>query len=310
MSKGLKITIIVIICLFVIIFIALALYTRSLAVNMVQHPMSERNEEGLWPPEKTPEDYGMDFKTVSVVTEDGFTLGGWYIPGENGATVMIQHGTPGSRQDGLYEADILNKAGFNVLLGSFRAHDESEGEKISFGYFEQADSKAWHHYLLNRDDIDPERIGIFGESMGGGTGILYCAADPGIGAIATGSAFGLTQEVVESFIWFETGLPKPIIPLLARFIVFWVELEANMDTRALDTAAVVAQVSPAPILIIHGGADDKIGPNIGRQLFEAAAEPKELLWIEDAGHVNFEEFSPEEYQVALVNFFSQYLLDH
>ena len=145
--------------------------------------------------------------------------------------------------------------------------------------------------------------------MGGGTGILYAAADPGINAIATGSAFGLTQEVVESFIWFETGLPKPIIPLLARFIVFWAELEANMDSKALDTEAVVAQISPVPIMIIHGGADDKIGPNIGRQLFEAAAEPKELVWIEEAGHVNFEEFQPEIYNEALINFFSQHLLD-
>ena len=309
MSTGLKITLIVFLFLFVVGFIGLALFTRSLAVDMIQNPISERNEEGIWPPEKTPENFGMEYETVSTVTEDGLTLGGWYVPGVNGATVMIQHGSPGGRQDGLYEADILNKAGFTVLLGSFRAHDDSEGEKISYGYFEQADNKAWHHYLLSRADVDPERIGIFGESMGGGTGILYSAADPGIGAIATASAFGLTQEVVESFIWFETGLPKPIIPLLARFIVFWLELEANSDTKALDTEAVIAQISPVPIMIIHGGADDKIGPNIGRQLFEAAAEPKELVWIEEAGHVNFEEVQPEVYNEALINFFSQHLLD-
>jgi len=309
MSTGLKITLIVILFLIVVGFIGLAFYTRSLAVDMIQNPMSERKEDGIWPPERTPENYGLEFETVSVVTEDGLTLGGWYVPGENGATVMIQHGSPGGRQDGLYAADILNKAGFSVLLGSFRAHDDSEGEKISYGYFEQVDNKAWHHFLLNRNEIDPARIGIYGESMGGGTAILYAAADPGIGAIATGSAFGLTQEVVESFIWFETGLPKPIIPLLARFIVFWAELEANMDSKALHTEAVVAQISPVPIMIIHGGADDKIGPNIGRQLFEAAAEPKELVWIEEAGHVNFEEFQPEIYNEALIKFFSQHLLD-
>jgi fermentation-respiration switch protein FrsA (DUF1100 family) len=71
---------------------------------------------------------------------------------------------------------------------------------------------------------------------------------------------------------------------------------------------VIANISPVPLLIIHGGADDKIGPEVGRQLYEAAAEPKELLWFDEAGHVWFEDYYPEEYQAALLDFFGAHLL--
>jgi len=177
MSNGIKFLIIGIIILFVVLFIAMAFVTRSQALDIVNHPPSERPEM-----EKDPGDYGMVFEVVSVTTEDGLKLYGWYIPGENGATIMIQHGTPGGRQDGLYEADILNEAGYGVLMGSFRAHDECEGELISFGYHEQKDIAAWHQYLLSREDVDPKAIGLYGESMGGGTSILYTAKNPGIRA--------------------------------------------------------------------------------------------------------------------------------
>lgn len=304
MNKGLKITLIIIIGLIVVIFAVLAVMTRGIAWDILYHPPEERPEM-----KEDPGDYGLAFETVSTTSPDGLTLFGWFIPGENGATIMIQHGSPGGRQDGLHEAQFLNEAGYSILLGSFRAHDECEGDIITFGYYEIQDVEAWHQYLIGREDVDPARIGLFGESMGGGTSILYAATDPGIQALATGSAFGLTREVIELFIGFENpDMPKAVIPLLARFIVFWAERLGKMDSQTLDTASVIADVSPVPMLIIHGGKDDKIGPNIGRLLYEAAAEPKELAWFENAGHVNFEQFYPAEYRDALVGFFDKYLL--
>ena len=309
MGKGLKIFLIVLIVFIAVIFIAISIYTRSLAVDMIGHTMLERIEKGEWPPEKTPADYSMKYEEVSTTTEDGFVLGGWFIPGQNGAAIMIQHGTPGGRQDGLYEADILNRAGFAVLLGSFRAHDESEGDKISFGYYEQKDITAWYEFLLTKEGFDPTKVGLYGESMGGGASILYTTGNPEVGALATGSAFGLTHEVITLFIHFETGLPTPICSVLSTFITFWAEREGNFDSKALDTIAVIDQISPVPVLIIHGGHDDKIGPNIGKQLYEAAVDPKDLLWIEEAGHVNFEDFQPELYKETLLEFFHQHLLE-
>jgi fermentation-respiration switch protein FrsA (DUF1100 family) len=310
MKKGLKVTLIILIIIVAVLFIAIAFYTRSLAVDMINHNMKERIDEGEWPPEKTPEEYDLEYEVVSTLAEDGLKLGGWFFPGNNSASVMIQHGTPGGRQDGLYEASILNKAGFTVLLGSFRAHDESEGDKISFGYHELKDIKAWHEFLLQQEGVDPTRVGLFGESMGGGTSILYAAGDPGVAAVATGSAFGLTHEVITLFIHYETGLPIPVSSFLASFIKFWAQREGDFVAKELDTIAVIDQISPVSVLIIHGGSDDKIGPSIGKQLFEAASDPKELLWIEEAKHVDFEDHQPELYRETLIDFFSKHLLEY
>jgi fermentation-respiration switch protein FrsA (DUF1100 family) len=309
MTKGLTITLVSILVVILAIFIGLNIMTRSLARDIIQHPMQERIDAELWPPDQTPADFGRDYEEVETTSEDGLKLTGWFLPGDNGATIMIYHGSPGGRQDGLYEAAFLNEAGFTVLLGSFRAHDDCEGDLITFGYYEIQDIEAWHNFLLSRDDVDSTRIGLFGESMGGGTSILYAAKNSGIRAIATGSAFGLTQQVVEKFVEFETGLPAPLIPILARFIIFWAEQIGNTNSEELYTQGVVADISPVPILIIHGGQDDKIGPDIGRELYEAAAEPKELLWLEEAGHVWFEDQYPEKYKTVLLEFFEKYLLD-
>ena len=303
MNMGLKITLIVILVLVLIIFVGLVVVTRSQGLDIVSHPRDERPDM-----EESPEDYNLVSENATVTTEDGLYLYGWFIPGTNGATVMIAHGSPGGRQDGLQEAAYLSQAGFGVLLGSFRAHDECDGELISYGYYEQKDLTAWHGYLKSRPDVDPQKIGLYGESMGGGTGILYTAKTPDIAALATASGFALTQETIETFIQYELDPPKWITPILARFIRFWVERGADFSTQDLDTEAIIGQISPRPILIIHGGKDDKVGPSCGDLLYQAAKEPKELLLIPEAGHVNFEDFQPEVYRQALVDFFTQYLL--
>lgn len=303
MNKWLKIGLIVVVVLLVILFAGLALVTRSLAIDIITLPPEERP-----PLVERPEDYGMVSEEVAVTTADGLALYGWYIPGQNGATVMVQHGSPGGRQDGLFEAELLNRHGYNVLMGSYRAHDESDGELITFGYHELKDMAAWHQYLETRDDVDPAAIGLFGESMGGGTSILYVAQNEDIKALATASAFALTQATVENFIDYELDLPDWITPILARLIVFWAEREAGMKTEVLDTEAVIDQISPRPVLIIQGGNEDKISPDSGQRLYDAAGEPKELWFVPEAGHVNFEKFRPEEYEQRLLAFYDQYLL--
>jgi len=304
MTKWLRNVLIGILVILVLVIGIVLIFSRSIAKDMVYHPLEERPEI-----DETPADYGLSFEEVSTTTEDGLELFGWFIPGNNGATVIVAHGSPGGRQDGLYESDVFNQAGFNVLLGSFRAHDESEGEIISYGYREQLDLAAWHLYLMERSDVDSSRIGLFGESMGGGTGILYTADHPDIRAIATASGFAITQAVVEKFILYENpDMPPLVVKILARLIVFWAERLGDFRLQDLDTVAAVGEISPRPILIIHGDNDKKIGSEPGELLFEGAKEPKEVLIFEEAGHVDFEDHRPDEYTQALISFFKQNLL--
>jgi fermentation-respiration switch protein FrsA (DUF1100 family) len=144
--------------------------------------------------------------------------------------------------------------------------------------------------------------------MGGGTGILHAAENEGIRALATGSAFAFTQDTVETFVKHELGTPDWVTPIIARVLLFWAEKEGAFKSDEIDTEKVICDISPRPVFIIHGLKDDKISPDSGQLLFDAACEPKEAWLLPEAGHVNFEEFVPEEYEQRLVSFFEQYLL--
>lgn len=303
MSQGLKIALIVIVVILLVLFIGINWFTRGLAIDTCT-----LEDDEIDPIVETPADYGMEFEPVSVITEDGFSLFGWYVPSENGANIMAMHGSPGGRQDELFEAEFLNRNGYGVLIPSFRAHDESDGNTVTFGYLERTDMDAWYDYLVSRDDVDEGKVGALGESMGGGTTILYAAENDEIRALVTVSAFALTPKTVTNFIEVETGLPQWLASFLARFIMFWAEGECDFDADAIDTELFIGDISPRPILIIQGLQDIKIDPNSGQALFDAANEPKELWEVERSGHVDIEEFEPEEYEQRVVEFFNENLL--
>jgi len=301
-NKRLKVFLIIVGVLVIVLIIGYGYLTRSIALDTIYLTRKE--------PEQTPADFGLQYEQITVTTSDGLDLVGWYVPGDNGATIIAQHGSPGPMQDNLYEASVFHAEGYNVLLSAFRAHGLSEGDMLSFGYHETKDLEAWYQYLLTRDDVDPERIGIFGESMGGGVAIMYAAQNPKLKAVATASAFAISQETIETFIQYEQpDLPRWLVPILARGIVFWAEREWGIDIEVLETQSVVAEISPRPILIMHGESDDKVGPSAGQMLCDAAAEPKECWIVKEVKHVDFEKHVPEEYKQRLVTFFGKNLLE-
>ena len=256
----------------------------------------------------SPTDYGLASEDVQVATEDGLWLYGWYLPGHNGATIMVQHGTPGGRQDVLPEAAILNRRGYNVLVGSFRAHDECDGLEVSFGCHELKDLAAWHGYLLDRAEVDPARIGYFGESMGGAVGIRFAAETKNIAAIAAASVPAVMDEAVAHVIGYNVSRPRWSVPLLTRLLVFWGERRSGCRTADIAALRHASQISPRPLFIIHGGDEHRVPPEHGRLLYEAAREPKLFWFVPEAGHGDFELFRPAEYEHRLLAFFDQYLL--
>ncbi len=256
-----------------------------------------------------PEDHGLASVAAQVMAEDGLLLNGWYLPGRNGATIIVQHGTPGGRQDGLVEAAFFNKRGYNVLLGSFRAHDDCDGLEISFGHHEMKDIKAWHQYLLRQPKVDARRIGIFGQSLGGSVAIRYAADNPDIAAVASASAPAVMTDALAHIVAREFPGPAWGARALTRLTVFWGERRFGGSAWQIDALPYAGQVSPRPLLIIHGGDDQRVPAEHGRRLYEAAGQPKEFWFVEEAGHVDFALFRPAEYERRLLAFFDSHLLD-
>jgi fermentation-respiration switch protein FrsA (DUF1100 family) len=273
---------------------------RTRAAELISNPLDQRE-----PLENTPADFGLPFEDVEVESADGFRLVGWYVPTQNGAVVMAQHGYKSERDELLEEAEMLHRRGFGVLLTTVRAHDGSEGELITFGVHEMQDLEAWYRYLIDRPDIDPQRIGLLGNSMGAFLVIQYGAQNPGIRAVVAHSPFSSMDDTVATSVEAFTGLPAfPFAPL----IVFWAEHMAGIDSSQIDGKLWIGEISPRPVFILMGGRDESVSVSSGQLLFEAAGEPKEFWFEPDLGHVAFDTERPQEFEDRVVGFFEQYLL--
>jgi fermentation-respiration switch protein FrsA (DUF1100 family) len=273
--------------------------SRAQAIDLITHPRAARGSL-----EESPGDYGLPFEEVTVTTTDGFRLVGWMIPSQNGAAVMAQHGYKGNRTGLLEEAVMLHRNGYGVLLTTIRAHDESEGELISFGALEMQDLEAWYQYLVTRSDVDPARIGILGNSLGGSLVIQYAAQNEAIRGVVAHSAFSSIDDTVTTSIEYFTNLPSfPFAP----FIVFWAEQEVGFDSAVISAKNWIGEISPRPVLILHGGQDILISKESGQLLYEAAGAPKELWYEPDLGHVSFDTELPEEFENRVVGFFDEVL---
>jgi len=287
------------VALVIVAGVAVVLVARQRAAELISNPRDQRE-----PLEGSPADLGLPYEDVEVVSEDGFRLVGWYVPTQNGAVVMAQHGYKSDRDEFLEEADMLYRHGFGVLFTTVRAHDASDGELITFGAHEVKDLEAWYQFLLARAEIDPQRIGIIGNSMGGFLVIQYTALNPAIRAVVAHSPFSSIDDTVATSVEAFTGLPAfPFAPL----IVLWAEQMAGIDSADIDAKQWIGTISPRPVFILMGGQDESVSVESGQLLYDAAGEPKELWFEPDLAHVAFDTELPEEFEARVVGFFEIYL---
>jgi len=232
-----------------------------------------------------PSEFQADYETISFVSADGVPLKGWLVkPPHSRAkspAIIVCHGVGANKSDFTELAASLAKRGYFVLLFDFRAHGESGGSRTSLGYHEQKDVLAALSILKSREEIDLQRIGIYGFSMGGSTAILAAAQSGAFSAIVADSAFTSLKDQARTAVTSFYHLPSfPFLHLavIGYELYFWTRVENIAPVN------VIAKISPIPILIIAGEGDKLIPAENGQQLFAAAGKPKELWIIPVSNH--------------------------
>lgn len=247
----------------------------------------------------TPADHNMTYEDVSFTTSDGLTLRGWYIPSNNRAAVIIIHPIGSNRIGVLEVAEVLARNGYGVLLFDLRAHGESDGEVLPFGGNEAEDVRGAADYVQTRPDVDPNRLGAMGLSLGAQVSILGAASTNAIKAVVADSPCCTAFEDWPS--------PESVGDWLYQpyDLIFFLMLHWRTGVSApVSVQEAIAKISPRPILLIGGGAER----NMLKHHYDAAGDPK-LLWIiPESGHINGLSVRPEEYEERIVLFFGQALL--
>lgn len=223
-----------------------------------------------------PRQLGLNSEDVYLHTEDGLRLHGWFLRAQQveQGTILFLHGNGENISTHLRSVWWLPAQGYNVFLLDYRGYGKSQGSPSLTGLHRDMESALQH--LFQRQDIDTNRIIVFGQSIGAAVSISTLADSP--------YRHRVTGLVVEG------GFPsyrQLARDLLSRSWLTWL-FQWPLSYSIPDDyqpGTDIARLSPMPILIIHSQADQIIPFAHGEHLFEVAPEPKRFWRLQDARHI-------------------------
>lgn len=251
------------------------------------------------------DDVGEPIRQVTFPASDGIQLGGWYIPSRNKSAILVQHGYRDCSHSMLWNGLMLARHGFGVLWFDFRGHGASGGDKVTLGLRETADTDGAVAFLTRQPDVDPDRIGLLGNSMGGAVGILAAADNPRIRAVVVEGAFA--ELVDEVGIGIEVQTPLPAEPFATVFIAL-AQWQTGYRLSEVSPVKAIGRIAPRAVFLLHDGRDQRIKRDSGDRLYAAAGAPKELWTHPGARHTEIAHLVPVAYECRVVEFFRRYLL--
>jgi dienelactone hydrolase len=240
---------------------------------------------------------GSAYEDIAFTTSDGLRLEGWYVPTENGATVIVFPGRKGPQAP----ARMLARHGYGVLLFDRRGEGESEGDPNGFGWAGTRDLEAAIVFLRARPEVDDDRIGGLGLSVGGEMLLQAAAEGDDLAAVVSeGAGIRSVREGVHVS-GAERWVSAPVSALTtAATAVF----ASDLPPRGLtDLSAEIEE----PVFFIYA-TPGQGGESLNRTYYDAAHEPKEI-WAAEGGHTGALTAEPEEYERRVVAFFDRNLLE-
>jgi uncharacterized protein len=183
-------------------------------------------------------------------------------------------------------ANRFHRLGLSVFLIDYRGYGQSQGDFPTESQVYQDAQLAWD-YLVKKRGINPNQIYIYGHSLGGAIAIDLAVRHPEAAGLIVEGSFTSTRAMVD----FQKGL-------------YWMFPIDLLLTQRFDSISKVDRLQ-IPVLFIHGTADTIVPVEMGRKLFDAAPEPKQLYIVPDAGHNNVAEFAGAEYLQKVRQFLEQ-----
>jgi dipeptidyl aminopeptidase/acylaminoacyl peptidase len=231
------------------------------------------------PDRSTPVELGFpDAEELSFIAPDGVRLIGWFVPSTTDKVIVLVHGIYSNAWD-CQAPDIVQAyqdTGLNVFLFDSRGQGRSDGT-LGLAWVERLDVRAAVDLMLARG-FKAGAIGIHGSSYGAATTILAAATISEIGAILADSSFADVRDVMLGEVARRTILSDGWAQLLSPGLGFMVQRRLRADLDEISPEKAIAEISPRPILLVHG-EHDSIIPVRSVHRLGAAAGPNTTVWI-------------------------------
>ena len=204
---------------------------------------------------------GLPLEEVWLPIDEAVTIFGWFVDAGPSRPILLWcHGNAGNVSHRLENMRQLFQRGISVFIFDYRGYGRSTGEPSEAGLYQ--DALASYDYLIHQRRISPERLIIFGRSLGASVAGEVAVQRPSAGMILEGS-FPSIQSMSDHHYF---GLP-------ARWVM---DVEFNLAQKMSSLHV--------PLLVIHGEQDSIVPMALGKQVFEAAHEPKRWYVVSGASH--------------------------
>jgi fermentation-respiration switch protein FrsA (DUF1100 family) len=203
-----------------------------------------------------------ELEPIDVTTEDGLKITSWYRPaqGPEKLTIVFFQGNAGHLGYRNYKVRPWLDAGYGVLMVGYRGFG-NPGSPSEEGLYMDAQAAI---DAIRKQGVPESGIVFYGESMGTGVA-TQMATEYAAAALILESPYTSIPDV---------GADRyPMVPV--RWLI----------RDKYDSIGKIKDVH-MPLLLLHGEADQVVPVKFGKELFAAANEPKQAVYIPDAGHNN------------------------
>jgi hypothetical protein len=237
---------------------------------------------------------GAGEQAVEVTTSDGLELEAAYIPSKNRAAMIVYPGA--TRTD---QVLMFARRGYGVLLLTPRGQGGSEGDIVRWAG--DTDLLAGAEYLRSRPDVDDERIGAIGFSVGGEQLLEAAARSTAISAVVSEGAGGRVGETDAS------GVLAPLVDVSMLVMTTATTVFQNHGPHPRPEER-VGLIAPRAVFFVYAvpgiGEEDIRQP----QFYAAAGEPKSIWRVPGSDHTGGFEAQPAEYERRVIAFLDEALL--
>jgi len=202
-----------------------------------------------------PSSYKDSPEVIKITTGSGKKISAVYLANPAAKfTFLVSHGNAEDLGDDRYWLEDLRRTGFSVFAYDYEGYGTSEGKPSETAMYE--DEAAAYEYLAVNLNTPPDRIIIFGRSVGTGPATYIAAKRPSAGLILQ-SPFVSTFRVLTRI---------PLLPF-----------------DKFPNYKYIRHVH-SPVLVMHSHADSVIAFWHGQKMFDLANEPKQFFWAQKPDH--------------------------
>ena len=219
---------------------------------------------------------GLSWRAVRLPTANGKSLFGWFIAaGERAPALVVMHGWGGNAEMMLPLAAPLQARGFALLLIDARCHGQSDGDSFASLPRFAEDIDAALAWLAGQPEVDAQRLGVIGHSVGAGAALLVASRRDDLRAVVSLAAFAHPAAMMRRWL---ASMRIPYWPFGA-YILAYVQRVIGYRFDDIAPRRSMARTT-CPVLVVHGLEDDTVPVDEAREIYAARpSDAVELLLV-------------------------------